>query len=85
MVHNAARAASEQDTGRVLFGVADKAFTDVAARDGLILNAHKNRRPLMLDEVHHLPGGVQAVLLRVIEEKQVGRMGDAPKRYSSLY
>jgi transcriptional regulator of acetoin/glycerol metabolism len=76
LAHNSARSASEQETGRILFGVAEKAFTGVAKRDGLIVNAHKTGRPLFLDEVHHLPPNVQGVLLRVIEERQLFRTGD---------
>ena len=75
LAHNAARTASEQEIARVLFGVADRAFTGVSARDGLLANAARSGRPLFLDEVHHLPASVQGVLLRVIEEGWAGRTG----------
>jgi hypothetical protein len=75
LAHNAARTTSEQEASRVLFGVADKAFTGVAAREGLVLAAARAGRPLFLDEVHHLPPPVQGVLLRVIEERKVQRTG----------
>jgi transcriptional regulator with AAA-type ATPase domain len=47
----------------------------VSGQIGLIERAHEGRRPLFLDEVHHLPTGVQGVLLRVIEDGEVQRVG----------
>ena len=83
LAHNAARMASEQEASRVLFGVADKAFTGVAAREGLILAASSSGRPLFLDEIHHLPRQAQGVLLRVIEEGKVQRTGGEDKETST--
>lgn len=76
LAHNAARTAGEQEASRVLFGVADKAFTGVAAHEGLVAAASRARRPLFIDEVHHLPASVQGVLLRVMEERRVQRIGE---------
>jgi transcriptional regulator with PAS, ATPase and Fis domain len=62
-----------------LFGVAKGAFTDAQRdRPGLIEEA--NRGTLFLDEVGELPLQMQAKLLRVLEEKNITRVGDVQAR-----
>jgi DNA-binding NtrC family response regulator len=59
-----------------LFGHARGAFTGaVRAQPGLIPSAHGGT--LFLDEVSELPFGMQAKLLRFLEQKEVQRLGTA--------
>ncbi len=62
-----------------LFGHARGAFTGaVAERPGLFEDAHGGT--LFLDEVSELSGRVQAKLLRVLQEQEVRRLGEAHVR-----
>ena len=73
VAHNAARFSSEADATTALFGVAAGTFTGVESRPGLIESARNSL--LFLDEFHNLPERVQRSLLRVIEDKQLTRIG----------
>ena len=65
-----------------LFGFERGAFTDARqAKAGLFQTAH--RGTLFLDEVGLLPEGLQAKLLKVLEEQTVRRLGSAAKRSTS--
>jgi sigma54-dependent transcription regulator len=75
VAHNAARFSSEADATTALFGVAAGTFTGVESRPGLIESARN--RLLFLDEIHNLPERVQRSLLRVIEDRQLTRIGSA--------
>lgn len=59
-----------------LFGYVDGAFTGAAkgGKAGLFELAHKGT--LFLDEVAELPLGLQAKLLRVLQEKEIRKLGD---------
>lgn len=62
-----------------LFGVTRGAFTGAdRPRSGLVSKAQNGT--LFLDEVGELPLGVQAKLLRVIEEREVRPLGDGASR-----
>ncbi len=76
--HNAAQFASHENAVSTLFGVGQKAYSEVAARPGLIELAHEG--VLFLDELHNLPHRVQRSLLKVIEDGTVQRMGDPTHR-----
>jgi DNA-binding NtrC family response regulator len=57
-----------------LFGHARGAFTDArSSRAGLFIDAHNGT--LFLDEIGDMPPGVQAKLLRAIEERRVRPLG----------
>ena len=56
-----------------LFGTERGAFTDAASRAGLFEQAHGGT--LFLDEVGEMPQQAQAKLLRVLEQKEVTRLG----------
>ncbi len=60
-----------------LFGVADKAFTNVSERKGKIELADNGT--LFLDEIAEMPLQLQAKLLRVIETKEVEPVGGSGK------
>ena len=59
-----------------LFGYADGAFTGArkGGKEGLFEMAHKGT--IFLDEINDMSSKVQARLLRVLQEKQVMRIGD---------
>ncbi|HHV64714.1 MAG TPA: sigma 54-interacting transcriptional regulator [Peptococcaceae bacterium] len=59
-----------------LFGYVEGAFTGAArgGKTGLFELAH--RGTLFLDEISELPLGLQAKLLRVLQEKEIRRLGD---------
>ncbi|MDJ0766102.1 MAG: sigma 54-interacting transcriptional regulator [Myxococcota bacterium] len=77
-IQNAARFASEEEAMTTLFGVGPKVFSHVAARPGYIEQA--NRGILFLDEAHNLPQRVQKSLLRVMEDRQLARIGETTSR-----
>lgn len=58
-----------------LFGYEEGAFTGArkGGKTGLVELAHMGT--LFLDEVNHIPASVQARMLRVVQEKQVMRLG----------
>ncbi len=57
----------------ILFGTAKGAYTDAADKPGLFEEA--NGGTLLLDELNSMPLGLQAKLLRVLQEKRVRRLG----------
>lgn len=57
-----------------LFGIGEKVATDVSQRKGKIQLAHQGT--LLLDELEAFPIGLQAKVLRAIEEKAVTRIGE---------
>ncbi len=75
LAHNAARFSSAEEAAATLFGVGARVFSGVDERAGLIAQAHGGA--LFLDEVHNLPARVQRSLLRVIEDGQTARIGEA--------
>jgi DNA-binding NtrC family response regulator len=59
-----------------LFGYARGAFTGAASdKPGLLEEAHKGS--VLLDEIAEMPSDLQAKLLRVLEDRQVRRLGGA--------
>lgn len=59
-----------------LFGIARGVATGVSARPGRILQADGGT--LFLDEIGDMPAGLQAKLLRVLQEKEVQPLGGQP-------
>ncbi len=57
----------------ILFGTSSGAFTGALDKEGLFERA--NGGTLLLDEVNSMPLGLQAKILRVIQEKKVRRVG----------
>ncbi|NDV18672.1 AAA domain-containing protein [Pseudodesulfovibrio sp. JC047] len=57
----------------ILFGTAKGAYTDAADKPGLFEEADGGT--LLLDELNSMPMGLQAKLLRVLQEKRVRRLG----------
>lgn len=57
----------------ILFGTSKGAFTGAVEKPGLFEKANKGT--LFLDEINSMPLGLQAKLLRVIQEKKVRRVG----------
>jgi len=57
----------------ILFGTAKGAYTDAVDKPGLFEEAHGGT--LILDELNSMPLGLQAKLLRVLQEKRVRRLG----------
>ena len=57
----------------ILFGTAKGAYTDAPDKPGLFEEA--NHGTLLLDELNSMPLGLQAKLLRVLQEKRVRRLG----------
>ncbi|GAB4286727.1 MAG: sigma-54-dependent Fis family transcriptional regulator [Deferrisomatales bacterium] len=62
----------------ILFGTVKGAFTGAVDRPGLFEKATGGT--LFLDEVNSMPVGLQAKLLRVIQEKRVRRVGSLDER-----
>ena len=58
----------------LLFGTKKGAFTGATERPGLFEQAHGGT--ILLDEINSLSTGLQAKLLRVIQEKNLRRVGD---------
>ncbi|MEG2172843.1 MAG: sigma 54-interacting transcriptional regulator [Desulfovibrionaceae bacterium] len=57
----------------ILFGTAKGAYTDATDKHGLFEKADGGT--LLLDELNSMPLGLQAKLLRVVQEKRVRRLG----------
>ncbi|HBI03030.1 MAG TPA: Fis family transcriptional regulator [Paenibacillaceae bacterium] len=57
----------------LLFGTVRGAFTGAINRPGLFEQAHKGT--LFLDEINSLDGGLQAKLLRVLQDQKIRRLG----------
>ena len=57
----------------LLFGTTQGAFTDAKDKTGLFEEA--NDGTILLDELNSMPMGLQAKLLRVIQEKRIRRVG----------
>jgi arginine utilization regulatory protein len=62
----------------ILFGTSKGAFTSASDKPGLFELAHEGT--LLLDELHLMPAGLQAKLLRVLQEKKVRRLGSSQER-----
>lgn len=62
----------------LVFGTVRGGFTGSLDRPGLLELASGGT--LYLDEIDSMPGGLQAKLLRVIQDKRVRRLGDAKER-----
>lgn len=62
----------------ILFGTTRGAFTGAIDKDGLFEVTHKGT--LFLDELDSMPITLQSKLLRVLQEKQVRRIGDSRER-----
>ncbi len=75
---NAARFASREEAASTLFGVVPRFFSGVDAREGLIEQATGG--VLFIDEIHNLPEQTQRMLLRVIEDGKVTRLGESRPR-----
>jgi len=73
--HNVSASSPPEEMSRALFGVAPKAFTGVAASDGLLVSCAKDGAALFLDEIHNLSAPAQSTLLTVIEDKRFSRKG----------
>ncbi len=82
VAHNAARFTSEEEATSTLFGVGARAFSNVAARPGLIERAEGG--VLFLDEIHNLTERVQRSLLRVIEDRQFSRIGETGQKAADV-
>lgn len=82
VAHNAARFTSEEEATSTLFGVGAKAFSNVAARPGLIERAEGG--VLFLDEIHNLTERVQRSLLRVIEDRLYSRIGETHQKAADV-
>jgi len=59
----------------ILFGTSKGAFTDAREKSGLFEDA--NGGSLFLDELNSMPIGLQAKILRAIQEKKIRRVGSA--------
>lgn len=57
----------------ILFGTTKGAYTDASDKAGLFEEA--NHGTLLLDELNSMPLGLQAKLLRVLQEKKIRRVG----------
>ena len=60
-----------------LFGFEKGAFTDASVRQRLDSLSLANGGTLFLDEIGEMPYGVQAKLLRALQEKEVRRLGSS--------
>ena len=63
----------------LLFGIKKGSFTDAEEKDGLFKLADKGT--LFLDEVDSMPMGIQAKILKVIEEKAIRPIGASEEIY----
>ncbi len=63
----------------ILFGVKKGSFTDAEEREGLFKQADGGT--LFLDEVDSMPHGIQAKILRAIEEKSIRPIGASDEIY----
>lgn len=63
----------------LLFGIKKGSFTDAEEKDGLFKLADKGT--LFLDEVDSMPMGIQAKILKVIEEKAIRPIGGSEEIY----
>ncbi len=61
-----------------IFGSVKGAFTDAGNLKGAIESAEKGT--VIFDEVHHLTAECQAMLLRVLQEKRIKRLGDTKEK-----
>ncbi|MEG1497484.1 MAG: sigma 54-interacting transcriptional regulator [Clostridiales bacterium] len=59
----------------ILFGTVKGAFTGALDKEGLFEKAHGGT--VFLDEINSMPIGLQAKILRVLQEKEVQRIGDS--------
>ncbi len=82
VTHNAACFANDDEAASTLLGIADRAFTNVAKRPGLIEQADGG--VLFLDEIHNYTIRVQRTLLRLIEDRKYSRIGDPSIRTADV-
>jgi DNA-binding NtrC family response regulator len=78
VVQNAGRLRADSEAEVILFGVGPKVFTDVGERTGLIELA--DGKSLFLDEAHSLPQSIQRMLLRVMEDWRLTRVGETKSK-----
>ena len=62
----------------ILFGTSKGAYTDAADKPGLFEKADGGT--LLLDELNSMPLGLQAKLLRVLQEKRIRRLGASSEK-----
>jgi DNA-binding NtrC family response regulator len=82
VTHNAACFTNDDEATSTLLGIANRAFTSVNPRPGLIEQAEGGI--LFLDEIHNYTTRVQRSLLRIIEDKKFSRIGETVTRTADV-
>ncbi|WP_437324480.1 sigma 54-interacting transcriptional regulator [Sorangium sp. So ce381] len=79
---NCAEYLDVRDLQHALFGVVERAFTEVKARDGLAVEA--DHGTLFLDEIHMLPPQLCGSLLRFLDEMIVRPLGGGRRSWKKV-